>query len=164
MRERHPAPVQRVALQRADRVRCLFAFVCRELERSSPGLSPMLFVLGFCKDSSVLRAAFGRFCVHDRAQPACKCCVCEAVHSAITALRQAAALPSFDVNRPPLAPGFVLEMFRTHRRFSNAAENPIWNDSALSESRARTGRLRGISEVEVEGKIKRVASLPELRS
>jgi len=60
---------------------------------------------------------------------------------AAAALRQAAALPCLDVNRPPLASGFVLEMFRTHRRFSNAAENPIWNDSALSESRARFGRL-----------------------
>src|SRR5229473_2911525 len=32
-------------------------------------------------------------------------------------------------------------MFRNHRRFSNAVENPIWNDSALSESRARIGRF-----------------------
>jgi hypothetical protein len=63
------------------------------------------------------------------------------VNPAVAALRQAAALPRRDVNRPPLASGFVLEMLRTHRRFSNAAENPIWNDSALSESRARTGRL-----------------------
>lgn len=38
--------------------------------------------------------------------------------------------------------GFVLEMFWTHRRFSNAAENPKWNDNALSESRAGFGRLR----------------------
>jgi hypothetical protein len=32
-------------------------------------------------------------------------------------------------------------MFRTHRRFSTAAENPKWNENALSESRASFGRL-----------------------
>jgi hypothetical protein len=154
MRERHPAPVQRLHMHRPERLRRLVAFVRRQLERSSPALSPTLFLLGFCKESSVLRADFGCFRVRDRAQPTCKCCVCEAVNPAVAALRQTATLPRLDVNRPPLASGFVLEMFRTHRRFSNAAENPIWNDSALSESRARFGRLRRPT---VDGKIKRVS-------
>jgi hypothetical protein len=64
-------------------------------------------------------------------------------------------LPRLDVNQPPLASGFILEMFRTHRRFSNAAENLIWNDSALSESRARFGRLQTTKRA-TDGKIKRV--------
>lgn len=55
--------------------------------------------------------------------------------TAIRPLRNAAALPGFDVDRPPFTSGFVLEMFWAHRRFSNAAENPKWNDNALSESR-----------------------------
>jgi hypothetical protein len=61
---------------------------------------------------------------------------------AVATLRKTTALLGLDVNRPPLASGRVLEMFRTHRRFSNAAENPIWNDSALSESRATVGRFQ----------------------
>jgi len=125
MRERHPAPIQRLHMHRPERLRRLVAFVRRQLERSSPALCSTLFVFGFCKDSSVLRADFGRFRVRDGTQPACKCCVREAVNPTVAPLRQAAALPRLDVNRPPLAPGFVLEMFRTHRRFSNAAENPI---------------------------------------
>jgi hypothetical protein len=142
MRERHPAPVQRLHMHRPERLRCLVAFVRCQLERSSlrclrrSSCSVSARILAF------LRADFGRFRVRDRAQPTCKCCACEAVILAVAALRQAAALPCLDVNRQPLAPGVVLEMFRTHRRFSNAAENPIWNDSALLESRARTGRLR----------------------
>ncbi|MCP1968203.1 hypothetical protein J2R87_001943 [Bradyrhizobium elkanii] len=44
--------------------------------------------------------------------------------------------------RPKGTTCFVLEIFRTHRRSSNAARNPIWNDNALSESRAGIGRLR----------------------
>jgi hypothetical protein len=61
--------------------------------------------------------------------------------TAIRGTRNAAAPPGLDVNRPPLASGFVLEMFWTHRRFSNAAENPKWNENALPESCARFGRL-----------------------
>jgi len=102
-------------------------FVRRQLERSTPALPSTLVALGFGKDFSLLGTDFGRFRVSDRAQPTCKCYACEAVNAAVAALRQAAALPCLDVNRPPLTPGFVLDMFRTLRRFSNAAENPIWN-------------------------------------
>src|SRR5438445_9620842 len=62
--------------------------------------------------------------------------------TAIRLARNAATLPGLDVNRPPFAPGFVLEMFWTHRRFSNAAENPKWNENTLSKSGAGLGRLR----------------------
>ena len=142
MRERHSAPVQRLHMHRPERLHSLVAFVRRQLERSSSALPSTLVALGFGKDFGILRTDFGRFRVRDGTQPACKCCAREVVNPAVAALRQAAALPRLDVNRPPLAPGFVLEMFWTHRRISTAAENPIWNDSALSESRARTGRLR----------------------
>jgi hypothetical protein len=46
------------------------------------------------------------------------------------------------VNRPPFTPGFVLEMFWTHRRISSAAENPKWNENTPSKSRTGFGRLR----------------------
>ncbi|SRR6266481_7993997 len=55
MRERHPAPIQRLHMHRPERLRRLVAFVRRQLERSSPALSPTFFVLGFGKDFSVLR-------------------------------------------------------------------------------------------------------------
>ena len=141
MRERHPAPDQRLHMHRPERLHCLVTFVRRQLERSPPALSPTLVVLGLGKDFGILRVDFGGFRVRDRAQPTCKWRVCEAVNPTVAALRQTAALPRLDVNRPPLASGLVLEMFRANQRFSNAAENPIWNDSALSESRARFGRL-----------------------
>ena len=56
IRECHPAPVQRLHMDRPEHLRRLVAFVRRQLERSSPALSPTLFVLGFGKDFSVLRA------------------------------------------------------------------------------------------------------------
>jgi hypothetical protein len=92
MRERHPVPVKRLHVHRPERLHSLVAFVRRQLGRSSPALPPRLVGLGFGKDFSYLCADFGRFrpC---RAQPTCKCCVCEAVNPAIAALRQAAALP-----------------------------------------------------------------------
>ena len=89
-------------------------------------------MFGFCKDFSVLRADFGRFRVRGRAQPTCKCCAREVVNLAVAVLRQAAALPRLDVNRPPLAPGRVLEMFRTHRRFFNAAERTRYGTTVHS--------------------------------
>jgi hypothetical protein len=46
------------------------------------------------------------------------------------------------VHRPKRTARFVLEIFRTHRRSSNAARKPIWNDNAFSESRAGFGRLQ----------------------
>src|SRR5258708_9040755 len=65
------------------------------------------------------------------------------IHDSESSARNAAALLRLDVNRPPLTPGLVLEMFRTHQRFSTAAENRKWNENALSKSRARFGRLHG---------------------
>jgi hypothetical protein len=54
MRERHPAPVQRLHVHRPERLHSLVAFVRRQLERSSPALPPTLVVLDFGKDFSVL--------------------------------------------------------------------------------------------------------------
>jgi hypothetical protein len=95
--------------------------------------------------ASFLKQNFGLyllgFCCAQRFPPTGERRLGEPMLRAVATLRKTTALPGLNVNRPPLPPGCVLEMFRTHRRFSNAAENPIWNDSALSESRARSGRL-----------------------
>jgi len=74
MRERHPAPVQRLHVHRPERMHSPVAFVRRPLERSSAALSPTLVVFGFGKDFGVLGTDFGRFRIRDRAQPTCKCC------------------------------------------------------------------------------------------
>jgi hypothetical protein len=49
-------------------------------------------------------------------EPACACLLVKSVLKAIYGARNAAALPRLNVNRPPLTPGLVLEMFWTHRR------------------------------------------------
>jgi hypothetical protein len=58
----------------------------------------------------------------------------------IRALRSAST-PCLDVQRPITAVRFYPRP-RCHRRSSHVRENPIWNDTALSESRARFGRLQ----------------------
>jgi hypothetical protein len=56
MRERHPVPVRRLHMHRPKRLHRLVAFVRRQLEQSTPALSPTLVALGFGKDFSVLCA------------------------------------------------------------------------------------------------------------
>ena len=63
MRERHPVPVRRLHMHRPERLHRLVAFVRRQLEQSTPALSPTLVALGFGKDFSVLCADFGRFVI-----------------------------------------------------------------------------------------------------
>ncbi len=82
------------------------------------------------------------FFVHQSLPPAQEGRLSEPMLRAIATLRQAAALPCLDVNRPPFTSAFVLEVFRSHRRFSNAAENLKWYENALLKSCAETGRLR----------------------
>jgi hypothetical protein len=50
-------------------------------------------------------------------------------------------LPCLDVHNPPFSARRIFKMFRCHRRTSHERRNPIWNDDALAEGRARLGRL-----------------------
>src|SRR5258707_13569716 len=63
------------------------------------------------------------------------------VLAAIIRARLSALTPWLDVQRPIRAVRFYPGP-RCHRRSSHVRDNPIWNDTALSESRARFGRLR----------------------
>ncbi len=63
------------------------------------------------------------------------------VLAAIIRARHSALTPCLDVQRPIRAVRFYPGP-RCHRRSSHVRENQIWNDTALSESRARFGRLR----------------------
>jgi hypothetical protein len=155
-----PGTASRLSPARTDLPRSLVAFVRRQLERSSPALPPTLVVLGFGKDFSVLRTDFGRFRVRDRAQPTCKCCAREAVHSAITALRKTAALPCLDV----IDHHSRLALF--WKCFGPTGDSPM-------QQRTRYGTTvhsrKVVQEPDVykspgDCKIKRDSSLPELRS
>src|SRR6266567_2511249 len=82
------------------------------------------------------RTYFQRFGVNQMPQPAIECAATETMLTTVFAPAETASPPRLNVYRPRRATRFVLEIFRTHRRSSNAARNPIWNDNALSESRA----------------------------
>jgi autotransporter-associated beta strand protein len=100
-----------------------------------------LVALGFGKGSGVLCADLGHFHICDRTQPTCKRRVRETVRPEVAALRQAAALPCLDMHSPPFSARRIFKIFRCHRRTSHERRNPIWNDDALAEGRARLGRL-----------------------
>ncbi|WP_246230276.1 conjugal transfer protein TrbF [Bradyrhizobium cytisi] len=74
-------------------------------------------------------------------QPAPKRVLGEALLKAIFTDCEIASAPCLDVQRPPFTSRFVLEVFRSHRRISTAAENPKWNDIARGGRCAETGRL-----------------------
>uniref|UniRef100_UPI001AEEC8F9 hypothetical protein n=1 Tax=Bradyrhizobium diversitatis TaxID=2755406 RepID=UPI001AEEC8F9 len=74
-------------------------------------------------------------------QPTPKRVLGETLLTTIFADPETASAPRFDVQRPPLASRFVLEVFRSHRRISTAAENPKWNDITRGGRCAGTGRL-----------------------
>ena len=78
------------------------------------------------------------FFVHQSLPPAQESRLSEPMLRATATLRQAAAPPCLHVNRPPFTSTFVLEVFRSYRRFSNAAENPKWYESALLKICAET--------------------------
>jgi hypothetical protein len=132
-------------MHRPERLRAAITHICAHAKAP-----PVASLQSFLSCFAALLAAQFRLIFHKLAcsflagkmlEPARERLLGKAMLAAIFGLRNAAALPCLDVNRPPLASGFVPEMFSTHRRFSTAAENPNWNDSALSESRARFGRL-----------------------
>lgn len=127
----HSAPRHRLDVHRPERLHGLIPFVARQPKMRA---------------TSALALQFGLHMqgvrVSQNSEPAHESCSCKPVLCAIAALRQTTSLPGFDMYRPKGTVRFVLEMFRTHRRISTAAENPIWNDSARSGSRAGFGRLQ----------------------
>jgi len=88
----------------------------------------------------VFRMFTGFFLADEMLHPAAERLNRESVLATINRAIHPALTPRLDVQRPirgcVLFPGP-----RCHRRSSHVRENPIWNDAALSESRARFGRL-----------------------
>jgi hypothetical protein len=130
---------QRIDMHRPERLRATIAHVCAHA-RAPPLASLQSFL-------PLLTAQFGLIfrklaCNASKMrEPARECLFGKPMLTAIFGLRNAAALPRLDVNRPPLASDFLLEMSWTHRRFSTAAENAKWNENTSSKSHARFGRL-----------------------
>ena len=107
---------------------------------------PLFTALLAAQFHPIFRELACSFLARKNFEPARERPLVQSMSTAIRPLRKAASLPGLDLNRPPFTPGFVLEMFWTHRRFSNAAENPKWNENTLSKSGARTGRLQQSSK------------------
>jgi hypothetical protein len=105
--------------------------------RSSPLLAP-LFPMQF---KQVFRMCAGFFLADQMVHPAAECLNREPVLAAINRAIHPALTPRLDGQRPIRAV-CVFPGPRRHRRSFHVGENPIWNDTALSESRARFGRLR----------------------
>ena len=131
----HSAPGHRLDVHRPVRLDGLRSHVGRQ--PNTPFTAPLSAFLAqqFCL---CLRG----LCVSQSSPPANEGLLGQPMDGAVTALRQTAALPRLDVQRPPFASGSVLKVFVTHRRFSSAAENPKWNENTLSRRSAETGRLQ----------------------
>ncbi|WGR97527.1 hypothetical protein MTX26_24350 [Bradyrhizobium sp. ISRA443] len=129
------APLHGFDVHRPERLHGSAAEVLRHWGQLLPEPLPTFLATQF-------RTYFQRLGVNQVPQPAIECAATETVLTTIFALAEAASPPRFNVYRPKGTTCFVLEISHTHRRSSNAARNPIWNDNALSESRAGFGRLR----------------------
>src|SRR6266567_3242596 len=130
----HSAPSHRFDVHRPEGLHGSAALVLRHRTPLLAEPLPTFF-------SAQFRTYFQGFGVNQMPQPAIECAAAETMLMTIFALAQTASSPRFNVYRPKRTERLVLEIFRTHRRSSNAARNPIWNDNALSESGAGLGRL-----------------------
>lgn len=130
----HSAPIHRLHMHRPERL-------CRAVADVRADGKPLLLPLSqrFCSLFPALLAAQFRlifreftcsFFAGKLLQPTPKRVLGETLLTTIFADPETAPAPRFDVQRPPLASRFVLEVFRSHRRISTAAENPKWNDIA----------------------------------
>ena len=131
----HSAPSHRFDVHRPERLHGSTALVLRQRTPLLAEPLPTFF-------SAQFRTYFQGFGVNQMPQPAIECAAAETMLTTIFAFAETAPSPRFNVYRPKRTERLVLEIFRTHRRSSNAARNPIWNDNALSERRAGFGRLR----------------------
>src|SRR5260370_19682190 len=106
-------------MHRPERLRAAIAHVCAHAK--APPLASLQSFLPLL--TAQFRLIFHKlacsFLASKMLEPTRECLFVKSMLTAIFGLRNAAALPRLDVNRPPLASGFVLEMFWTHRRFSN---------------------------------------------
>lgn len=141
----HSAPVHRFHVHRPERLHGAIAHVGAHAKASPTAPSQPFFSLFTALFSAQFRLIFRELACSVLAskplEPAPKRVLAKTMLATVFADFEFTSTPCLDVKRPPLTPGFVLEVFSTHRRFSTAAENPKWNENSLSKSRAKTGRL-----------------------
>src|SRR5260221_6571767 len=142
----HPAPVHRLHMHRPERLNR-----ARTRVRANPkALSLTLPTHLFLSEHSLFLAQFQQiFCMltgvvlaDEMLHPAVKRVLRQPVPTAVFRPTQLASAPRFNVQRPVRTVCLFPRTSSTHRRTSHERENPIWNDTALSESRARFGRLQ----------------------
>ncbi|UPJ50928.1 hypothetical protein IVB30_05985 [Bradyrhizobium sp. 200] len=111
----HSAPVHRLDMHRSERLRAAIAHVYAHTKAR-----PLAFLQSFLPLLTTLFATQFRPIFHKLAcsflaskmlEPARESLFVKSMLTAIIGLRSAAALLRLDVSRPPLASGFVLEMF-----------------------------------------------------
>ncbi|MGY4303361.1 hypothetical protein ACVIJ6_000604 [Bradyrhizobium sp. USDA 4369] len=145
--ELHSAPVQRLDMHRPERLRRPITHVRGDREPALLLLSERLFPLFPGALAAQFRLIFlelkRSLVAGQPLQPTPQGVLSQALLLAVFADPETAPTPRFDVQRPPFAARFVLEMFGSHRRFSTAAENPKWNDNSRGGRCAETGRLPG---------------------
>jgi hypothetical protein len=145
----HSAPIHRLYMHRPERLHGTIAGVCAAGKPSLlllsqrfcplfPALLTTQFRLIFCELTCSVFA-------DELLQPTPKYVLGEMLLMTVFADPQPASAPCIDVHRPPFTSCLVLEVFRSHRRFSTAAESPRWNANVRSESSATAGRLQGDS-------------------
>ena len=140
----HAAPVHCFHMHRPERLDCTRTDVCAH--RIAPlltpfaVLSPLLAPLFPAQFKQVFRMLTGFFLADEMLHPAAERLNREPVLAAINRAIHPALMPRLDVQRPIWAVCFFPGP-RCPRRSYHVRENPIWNDAALSESRARFGRL-----------------------
>jgi hypothetical protein len=116
----------------------------------SQSFLPLFTALLAAQFRPIFRELACRFLASERVEPARKSIHVQSMSTAIRPARYAAALPGLDANRPPFAPGFVLEMFWPPPEIFQCSRGPkMEREHTLEESRrTRTftpedDRLRG---------------------
>ena len=140
----HPAPVHSFHMHRPERLERTRAGVrAHGIARSLRPLATLPLLPALLSPTRILqgfRMFAGFFLADQMLHPAFERLGRQPVLAAIIRARHSALTPCLDVQRPIRAVRFYPGP-RCHRRSSHVRENPIWNDTALSESRARFGRL-----------------------
>ena len=141
----HPAPVHSFHMHRPERLERTRAGVrAHGIARSLRPLATLPLLPALLSPTRILqgfRMFAGFFLADQMLHPAFERLGRQPVLAAIIRARHSALTPCLDVQRPIRAVRFYPGP-RCHRRSSHVREDPIWNDTALSESRARFGRLQ----------------------
>ncbi|WP_158231307.1 hypothetical protein [Bradyrhizobium sp. C9] len=147
----HATPVHRLNVHRPERLHGAIAHVRGHAKASSLTSSQPVFSLFAAQFRLIFREFPCGLLADELLQPTPKRILRETLLTTISADPKTASTPRFDVQQPPPASRLVLEVFRSHRRISTAAENPKWNDITRGGRCAETRRLPPARLGEIKG-------------